>query len=88
MTEAKRDKNSVTTMIALLKDNGVTVVPLAADSSTHDLEVSNVSTGTDFGPTRARRDNNQVTTLLARSSTGTIVPLYCTSAGSLLIKSV
>jgi hypothetical protein len=88
MANASRDNNQVTTMIALLLADGLTLVPLMADPTSHALQTNTVTTGADNGPTNAKRDANQVTVLLAASSGDgtTPVALYATTDGKLLTK--
>lgn len=87
--DAKRDPNFVTARIAVLNSDGVTVVRLAANPSTHALSVSDGTTGSNLGPANALRDGNGVPTLLATSSSNGRTPIaaYCDSTGKLLIKS-
>jgi len=89
MADAKRDGNYIPTVLALLESDGATPINIAADPSSHALEVDDNSSGSDNGPTPARalRDGNYVTTLVALSSAGdgALVPLYATADGKLLI---
>lgn len=89
MTDTKRDNNNVPTMVAILNSDGSTLVPIKATASSHVIDVSNGSGGSDNGPSVARglRDGNYETTLLAQDSNGNLVPLYADSNGALLIKS-
>jgi hypothetical protein len=87
MANAAKDENGVSTITAVNKDNGSSIVRLAATSNS--LVVSNGTTGSDYGPKNALRDENDVPTTMAVSSHDgqTIVPLYADSLGRLLIQS-
>lgn len=75
-------------MLALLNTDGLTIVPVAAVASAHEIQTTSGVGTTDHGPANGKRDGNSVTTMLALSSDGlnTIVALYANAAGSLLIK--
>ncbi len=87
MTNAKRDENNRTTILAVLNTDGATVSPVEINPANHALSVDNNTTGTDQGPARALRDENFVPTMLAVSSVDGITPvaLYVDSTGKLLI---
>lgn len=89
MANAGRDDNHVPTMIVALNTDGKTIVPLKADHTNHGLAVDDNTTGSDHGPVNALHDDNHVPTLMALSSAGdgTLVALYGTSAGNLLVNS-
>lgn len=90
MTNAKKDGNYASTMIGTLNTDGSTITPVQAVPSTHALKIDDNTTGSDNGPTRALRDENSVTTLMAVSSADgvTPVPLYVDSDGKLLVNSL
>lgn len=85
MTNAKRDNNQVTVALGVLNTDGTTPKPLEADPTTHILDISDNTTGSDFGADAADRDENSVTTLTATDANGAIIPLYVDSSGNLLI---
>lgn len=89
MTNAKRDENSVKTLIAADASNGITIDLIYADPSTHHLKVADAATGTDHGPTNAPRDENMVPVLMAVSSADGVTPVvvYADGSGNLLVKS-
>lgn len=90
MANAKRDENFVPTITAILNDDGTTITNLTAEPTTHGLDASDGSTGSDMGPTGlALRDGNFVTTLIAVSEADgeTPVPIYANSDGKILIDS-
>lgn len=89
MANAKRDENSVPTIIGALNTNGTTVVPIKINSSSNALQVDDNTTGTDHGPTNDLRDENSVHALMAVSSADgkTPIVLYVDSTGHLLINS-
>ncbi len=87
MTSAYRDENSVPTLIAGLNTNGTTIVRVKASPTTHGLDISDGTTGSDHGPTNAPRDENFVPALLAVSSADGVTPVvvYADSSGNLLV---
>ena len=87
MTSIPRDNNSIPVGLAVLDTDGTTLKSIRG-SAAHVLQVHDATTGTDQGPTRAERDENQVTGLCSTDSTGAIIPLYVNSSGELLIDSV
>lgn len=84
MAQAKRDNSGVTVIMGVLNTDGVTPTPVKVSTS-HILDVSNGSTGSDFGLDAADRDENSVTTMAATDALGNIIPLYVNSSGQLLI---
>lgn len=80
MTNAKHDENTRPTMIAASQTDGQTIIALQADPTTHYLEVSDGTTGTDNGNNgdNAMIDENGVSVLTALSSAGdgSIVEVY------------
>ena len=89
MADSKRDENMVPTMTGVLNTDGVTVTLIKADPTTHVIDTSDGSTGSDLGADNAKRDSNNVPVLMAVSSSdgSTPVPLYVNSSGQLLVKS-
>lgn len=89
MTDVKRDANNVPGMLAVLDSDGSTKTPVKATASSHALNVSDGSSGSDNGPSPARalKDSNYEDTLIAQDSSGNLIPLYVDSSGQLLIKS-
>lgn len=89
MADAKRDQNSVTTLLGTLDTDGETLVLVEADPTTHRLMASDGTTGSDNGPTDAPRDNNFVPALIAVSSADGVTPVvvYADSDGKLLVDS-
>ena len=86
MINAKRDENSVPTMIGALNTDGVTITRIKATTG-HLLMVEDDTTGSDHGTVNALRDENGVPCLMAVSSVDGVTPvaLYVTSAGKLLV---
>lgn len=86
---AVRDGNYVPSLIAVLKDDGDTIIPVCADATSHSLCVEDDTTGSDLGPTNALRDQNYVPVLMAVSSVDGVTPVavYATVDGKLLIDS-
>lgn len=84
-----KDDNNVNTITALLDSDGSTVTDVKIDPTTHILDVSDGSSGSDNSGDNAGRDGNYMPTMLAVSSSDgtTPVPLYADSNGKLLIKS-
>ena len=89
MAEAKRDNNQVEVMMGVLNTDGTTPTRIYADPNTAAIKVSDGSTGTNLGATRASRDNSGIPVLIAVSNTDgtTPIPLNVDSNGNLLIKS-
>lgn len=87
MANAKRDENHVPTMTAILNTDGVTVVNIVANPTTHALVFMPNGPDADNGPVNAKKDDNFVSTLLGVSSADgvTPVPIYATSDGKLMI---
>lgn len=61
------DGNGVHTLIAVETD-GKTIVNIEANPSTHMINVSNGTTGSDNGPYTSRHDDSHVPVILAVSS--------------------
>lgn len=87
MAEASRDNNGVPAALGVLNTDGVTPTRLQVNPSSHILQVSDGSTGSDFGNDIIDRDNNGVTVLAATDADGNIINLYVNSSGQLLMKS-
>lgn len=88
MAETKRDDNRIPTIMGVLNTDGATPTRIEANPTTHILDVSDGSSGSDFGSNNAARDNSGEPVLLAVSNAdgATPVPLYVDSNGNLLIK--
>lgn len=86
MANAKRDQNRVPVLLGALNTNGITIVPIQANSATNALKVSNGTTGSDNGTVNAERDQNRIPVLLAVSSDDGVTPVevYADSDGNLL----
>lgn len=84
---ASRDQNRVTSIQAKWNADGTTPIVILADPVTHAMMINLGTTGSDLGNHNAARDANFVTTMLGVSRTDgtTVVPLFCTSGGNLLI---
>lgn len=89
MATASRDENGVPTLLGALNTNGTTPIAIKANASNHGLEISDGTTGSDFGVANAVRDSNFVPVLMAVSSVDGVTPVevYADSSGNLLIKS-
>jgi hypothetical protein len=89
MANARRDGNSVPTLLAGLESDGTTLVAVCADAADHALCVEDGTTGSDFGPGISPRDQNFIPALLAVSSADGITPVvvYATADGKLLVDS-
>lgn len=74
-------------MLAVETD-GMTLVNILADPTTHALHVGNGTTGSDNGPSQSRHDDSHVSILMAVSSADgkTPVALYGDSSGNLLVQ--
>lgn len=89
MANAKRDQNSVHSLICASSSDGTTVVLVLADPVGHGIQISDGTTGTDHGTQNAKRDQNNVPCLMAVSSADGVTPVavYADSSGNLLVKS-
>lgn len=90
MTEAKRDNNGITGILATSNFDGKSVLPLKVDSTDKSLQVTDGSTGSSFSRNDAFRDSNRIQAMIAVSSDDGITPVlvYIDSATSkLLVKS-
>lgn len=86
MSRAAIDTNSRQTLTALLSTDGQTIVRVTATSNV--LNVSNGSTGSDLGGTKAFTDENDRVSAFAVSSSDStaLVALYANASGNLLIQ--
>ncbi len=84
------DGNRVPTLKAALNTDGVTIVNVVANPTTHVLGVSDGTTGSDFGVLPAKRNADRIPVLLAVSSSDyeTPVEVYADSNGNLLVDSM
>lgn len=89
MVRNPRDDNFIPTLRAVLNTDGVTVINVEANPSTHVLDVSDGNTGTDHGVPTAQRDTDFHPVLMAVSSEDYITPVevYADSDGNLLVQS-
>lgn len=90
MTQARKDSNSVNTMLGTLQSDGATPTLVKADPTNHTPLIDDNITGTDNSNyDQAKRDQNMVPVLLAVSETDGVTPvqLYVNADGKLLIDS-
>ena len=89
MSNAPKDENAVSGLLATLNSDGDTPTPVKADPTRHSLKVSDGTSGSDNGPTNAPKDENDVSALIAVSSADgrTPVVVYADSQGRLLVQS-
>lgn len=87
MAESKLDNNGIQTMIGVLNTDGVTPTRVTADPTSHALDISDNTTGSDLGNDIVARDNSGQTTMAATDDNGSIINLYVDSSGNLLIDS-
>ena len=90
MTQARKDDNSVNTMLATQQADGITPELVEASPSTHGIVINDNTTGTDQSPEDiAKRDQNSVPVLLVASESdgSTPVQLYIDASGQLLVDS-
>lgn len=89
MAVAIKDDNRINTMIGVLNTDGITPTRVKINTTTHILDVSDGTSGSDLGVDNAVRDANQVPVLIAVSNAdgSTPVQLYVNASGQLLIKS-
>lgn len=86
MANAPRDNNRVPVLLGTLNTDGLTVVPVKVNASTHGIKISNGTSGSDNGRGTAVRDDNRVPVLLGVSSADGTTPIevYVDSSGNLL----
>ena len=90
MTEAKRDNNGITGILATSNADGKTVLPLKVNPTNKSLQVADGNTGSGFSRRDAFRDSNKVQAMIAVSSDDGVTPIlvYIDFATSrLLVKS-
>lgn len=88
--QAARDSNFVTTLLVTNKIDGQAPMRAYVDPSTHELVISDASTGTDYSDDIASRDNNYVPVLMGVSSVDGVTPVAVygdASTGAVLIDS-
>jgi hypothetical protein len=87
MGNAKRDNNSVTVEMGVSNADGVTLLSIQANPTTHVLQTLDGVTGSDMGTPNAKRDGNSVTAMMAVSSADgkTPVALYIDAATNKLL---
>lgn len=90
MSNAQHDQNGRASIICASSLDGVTIVPIKADPTTHGLKIDDNTTGSDNGNNSgiAIVDENSVAVWTALSSTGdgSIVEVYGdASTGKVLI---
>ena len=80
--------DGIPTLIAVETD-GVTLVNIQADPTTHELYTSDGSTGSDNGPANSFHDGSHVPVLIATSNGDGKTPkvIYGDTNGKLLIES-
>ena len=74
-------------MMGVLNTDGTTPTLTRIDPTTHVLDISDGTTGSDFGADIIVRDDNSETVLAATDANGNIINLYVNSSGQLLIDS-
>lgn len=89
MTEARKDGNMVPTLLGTLNTDGETPTLIAADPTSHGLEIEDNTTGSDLSDDIASRDNNGEPVLMAVSSSDGITPVavYANASNQILIDS-
>lgn len=87
MAEIKSDNNQISVISGVLNTDGDTPTMVKIDPTTHILDVSDGTSGSDFGDDIIARDNNGKTVMAATDANGNIINLYVNSSGQLLIKS-
>jgi len=84
-----RDNNRKPTLLGTLNTDGATVISVKADPVSHNLLISNGTSGSSLTTTNVQRDSNRVPAVWALSSADGVTPVsvYTNSAGLLLTKS-
>lgn len=77
ISHAYKDENGVSTIISVSENDGVTVVRNSINPTTHQLRVSDGTTGSDNGNNNgnAMKDENDVPVWIAVSSTDGKTPI-------------
>jgi len=86
---ASIDENSVKSILGILNTDGKTIIPIRVNPARHSLKINDGTTGSDYGPKNALRDENYFPTLIGVSSSDFKTPtvVYGDSSGNLLIDS-
>lgn len=87
MVTSKTDNNGVATAFGVLNTDGETVTLLRANPTSHALDVSDGSSGSDIGRDTSKHDDDMRTSMCATDASGNIIPLWLNSSNQLLIKS-
>lgn len=89
MTNARKDDNGYSVMLATSNVDGSTPTLVKVNESTKGLFVDDGTTGSDLSGNIASRDENYHPVLMGVSSSDGVTPtaIYATSNGKLLIKS-
>lgn len=85
---ASFDENGVRSLLAASSSDGTTPIRVRVNMTFNALEVSDGTTGTDFGRNVAYRDENDQPVLMAVSSADGVTPVevYADTSGNLLIQ--
>ena len=73
--------------MGVLNTDGTTPTLIRIDPTTHVLDISDGTTGSDLGDDIIKRDDNSEPTFAATDASGNIINLYVNSSGQLLIDS-
>lgn len=89
MSNAKRDQNSVPTLLGTLNTDGKTIVLAVVNPVNNGIQINDGTTGSDFGPINTLRDENDIPALMAVSSVDGVTPVavYFDSTGKILTQS-
>ena len=87
MAEAKRDQNSIPTILAVLNTDGTTPTNVRINPVGNLLKVDIDVPGSDFGSDLANRDQNVITTMIVTDVNNNIISLYVDSNGQLMVQS-
>lgn len=86
---AALDQNGRNTLIALLNTDGETIKRIRANASNNRLKIDDGNSGNDNGGyVREDEDTRNILWAVSSSDGESIVPLYSTSSGELLIQSI
>ncbi len=87
MADAKRDQISVTVTLGTSNADGATPLNIQVDPTTHIIQTSDGTTGSDLSSPDARRDQNSVPVLMGISSADGVTPvaIYIDSATNKLL---
>lgn len=89
MAQAAKDNNNVSTIVGVLNTDGETPIRLKVDPTSHGINESDGTSGSDLGGNEIARDSNSVTVLAGVSESDGVTPvnIYFDSDGKWMVDS-